>query len=318
MSIGLLKVQAADKNHDNKDINPKIVDKIVCDVNSTHPQKFAVKNVCITRDYSIFNELVENNRAQLDLVFQEHKVVNVDDKKKEITLDVLVFLFWKDERIKAFFPPKQTFIELPPLRQDSNSKIWSPFRRIVIPNVRKQRYLREPLVANFLLLPADMVNGMWNNYSISSDSQIVHSVFYWSITISCPFKFSNFPFDKNECVFELMFINMDVSLRSAKQSVGNFIQQNVTDGFKITVQKIEPPDASHVNGVDSTNVKLSITLERQVPKYIYQYYIPCVLIVLASSFSFLIPLSAIPGRVALVVTQFLTLTNIFINQMVST
>ena len=44
---------------------------------------------------------------------------------------------------------------------------------------------------------------------------------------------------------------------------------------------------------------------------------PCIAIVIATSFSFIIPLSAIPGRVALIVTQFLTLTNIFINQMVS-
>ena len=33
--------------------------------------------------------------------------------------------------------------------------------------------------------------------------------------------------------------------------------------------------------------------------------------------SFIIPLSSIPGRVALVVTQFLTLTNIFIHSTVS-
>ena len=60
-----------------------------------------------------------------------------------------------------------------------------------------------------------------------------------------------------------------------------------------------------------------IELERQPEKYIYQYYIPCSLIVIASSCSFIIPRSPIPGRVALVVTQFLTLINIFMNLMVS-
>ena len=40
-------------------------------------------------------------------------------------------------------------------------------------------------------------------------------------------------------------------------------------------------------------------------------------IVVVSFISFLVPLTAIPGRIALVVTQFLTLTNMFIHQMVS-
>ena len=39
-------------------------------------------------------------------------------------------------------------------------------------------------------------------------------------------------------------------------------------------------------------------------------------IVVVAQISFIIPMSAIPGRVALVVTQFLTLTNIFIHEMV--
>ena len=50
--------------------------------------------------------------------------------------------------------------------------------------------------------------------------------------------------------------------------------------------------------------------------FLYMYYLPCMAIVLVSQISFIIPLSSIPGRVALVVTQFLTLTNIFIHQTV--
>ena len=58
------------------------------------------------------------------------------------------------------------------------------------------------------------------------------------------------------------------------------------------------------------------TLMRQIEPYIYQYYLPSNVIVMTSFFSFIIPLSAIPGRVALVVTQMLTLMSIFIHQMV--
>ena len=88
------------------------------------------------------------------------------------------------------------------------------------------------------------------------------------------------------------------------------------DGFKISLSKKGTNNMSW-GSINITEMRVDIVLERQVSKYIYQYYIPCITIVIATSFSFIIPLSAIPGRVALIVTQFLTLTNIFINQVVS-
>ena len=52
---------------------------------------------------------------------------------------------------------------------------------------------------------------------------------------------------------------------------------------------------------------VKIKLQRIFENYVYNYYLPSILIVSASSLSFIIPLSAMPGRVGLVVTLFLTL-----------
>ena len=142
------------------------------------------------------------------------------------------------------------------------------------------------------------------------------SLIDWSITISCAFEFSRFPFDKNTCPFVLRFDDLDISLGHGTHFEG-YIGQEDTDGFKIDVKQIETQNLVHEDSLKFADAKIFINVHRQVPKYIYQYYIPCITIVMASSFSFIIPLSAIPGRVALIVTQFLTLTNIFINQMVS-
>ena len=138
----------------------------------------------------------------------------------------------------------------------------------------------------------------------------------WSTTISCHFDFSNFPFDTNTCLFELKFRNMDISLAFVKETFATLVRRSDVDGFKIEVKAIHTRNTSF-SGMYFTYVEHYIMLQRQAPKYFYQYYIPCITIVVASSFSFIIPLSAIPGRVALVVTQFLTLTNILINQMAS-
>ena len=66
-----------------------------------------------------------------------------------------------------------------------------------------------------------------------------------------------------------------------------------------------------------STVGMSIEMSRLVNSFILKYYIPCVAIVLVSGLSFVIPLTSIPGRVALLVTQFLTLINLSIYQMVS-
>ena len=314
--IKFIVVQAKDNNPNDNISYPKLIDKTSCDPNSTYPKPLSVKNVCVTKDYSIFDELDENNPAHLSLVFLDRKVVKVDDKKKEITLDLLFPLFWRDERIKAFFKPGKTDIILPPVTLEHQSEVWSPFPFMIILNIRNRRYLQDPNVAFLDLSTADSLNGTFENISFSGDVPIVNSFVYWSITFSCSFDFSQFPFDKTTCPFVIKFLGMNITLGFANKSLDGLIEQNDIDGFKIEMEQT-PSKKAKEYGFFFTDVTVNITVERQPSKYIYQYYIPCITIVTAASFSFIIPLSAIPGRVALIVTQFLTLTNIFINQMVS-
>ena len=53
------------------------------------------------------------------------------------------------------------------------------------------------------------------------------------------------------------------------------------------------------------------TLERHFTSYIITYYLPSGLFVLVSWISFLIPPDIVPGRMALLITLFLVLVNIF-------
>ena len=54
-------------------------------------------------------------------------------------------------------------------------------------------------------------------------------------------------------------------------------------------------------------------LSRHVMSYIITYYLPSGLFVLVSWISFLIPPDIVPGRMALLITLFLVLVNIFNN-----
>ena len=63
-------------------------------------------------------------------------------------------------------------------------------------------------------------------------------------------------------------------------------------------------------------VGFNLTMKRVQQPYLLKYYLPCIAIVTVTQISFYIPPDAIPGRVALLVTQFLTLTNLFISEQV--
>ena len=316
VSSKTLVAQSLDNKYTTNNINFDEIGQTLCNTTSTHPKQFVVQNVCVTKDYSVFNELNKGTRPHLGLVFRNLKVVTVDEKKKEIGLDMFAIFFWEDKRIKAFFPPDTSLIELPYMTPYYPPQIWSPFPNMAILNIRNKKYLDDPVVATFELKNVELINKAFGNVSFSGDFPIVQSMIRWSTTISCHFDFSNFPFDTNRCLFELKFRNMDISLAFVKETFATLVRRSDVDGFKIEVRPIHTRNMSF-SGIYFTNVYHYITLQRQAPKYFYQYYIPCITIVVASSFSFIIPLSAIPGRVALVVTQFLTLTNILINQMAS-
>ena len=66
-----------------------------------------------------------------------------------------------------------------------------------------------------------------------------------------------------------------------------------------------------------TKIGLDIKITRLLKPYVLKYYIPCIAIVIMSQLSFIIPLESLPARVGLVVTQFLTLISLFIQQMVN-
>merc|ERR1712020_734485 len=64
------------------------------------------------------------------------------------------------------------------------------------------------------------------------------------------------------------------------------------------------------------HVVFYIHMSRAFQPFFMHYYAPSIAIVLVTQASFIIPPDCIPGRVALLVTQFLTLVNIFIDQQV--
>ena len=122
-------------------------------------------------------------------------------------------------------------------------------------------------------------------------------------TIYCKFKYGFYPMDTQKCfvriggdsdqaIFVLNDEKKNYHMPTSYSAVGlnmdiSFFEENNDDGKQSVGFKVE--------------------MSRLISPFMMKYYIPCIAIVLVSEIGFLVPLSAIPGRVALLVTQFLTL-----------
>ena len=278
-----------------------------------------IKNVCISNNYDAQKEPNEHQLTHIEIRFPNIKVVNVDEQKKRLIIDITALALWEDGRIWTFNSKDDKSIRLPSmLKGESSSVVWNPFRSLRISKLKKIRYNLDPTIMDMALVPKKLARNIFQADGISNNTFLVASRIEWSVLLSCPFDFSHFPFDTNICPLEIKFHNLNVTLHD--NVIGTLKpkeRKETSEGFEITIAPtLTRLDFDGFLGNDVMLIPFNITMKRQVTKYLYQYYIPCMSIVTASSFSFIIPISAIPGRVALVVTQFLTLTNIFINQMV--
>lgn len=254
------------------------------------------------------------------IVFENIKILGVDEKKKEVTLELLVYMIWKDTRIKVLDTNNDYAIGLPPITKKTKKPVvWTPHKKFSFVHLRSSRNIQSPIIMSIALLGRDTANKLFvaDNFLGNTSTVFVGGQMELGITVWCHFTFNDFPFDHNFCPIKLRFEGMHVKFAEQEFLYFNDYVHKVVDGFLIKIRNLTPTVQKHPKlDIYWTDIGFKVSMKRQVGKYIYQYYLPCFAIVITSSFSFIIPLSAVPGRVSLIVTLFLTLTNIFIVQMV--
>ena len=273
-----------------------------------------IKDVCIKTDYSTRVPPGDKSNSQVLILVRHLKVVDVDDLEGTMTIDLTAESLWEDDRIMVNYHENQTFIDFDPLTKETTPELWTPYDSVMIQNKNKIIYISDPIKMHTGVARSDTAMLFWESNNIfPANISLSWSYIEWRLTISCPFDFSNFPFDINTCPFRMMFMDVNIMLQRGKDSKF-FIKasQQHSDGFGINATLVEPEKTT--DGYHHwITIGFDIAIKRRMSKYIFQYYLPSCAIVATASFNFIIPLSAIPGRVALLVTQFLTLTNIFIN-----
>ena len=261
------------------------------------------RTVCLMPHYAL-NEMPKNTENDVTLVniYLLHVyILEVDEGKNQITIEVLQYMDWKEPRIRANFSTTHGKNKIK-LSSKNVNMIWHPELDIYTKRLKESQSLYDPFVYHSVYISKR------ENETIVKLSALKA----WRATVSCNFDMTTFPFDSQNCSFLEFGSSAQLVLKTNCQPEPEILE-NKPAGFKVTLTR----GGTYCDGNTVwMDIGFNLTLERIIQPYLYQYYFPTIAIVIVSQISFLIPLTALPGRVALVVTQFLTLSNIFIHEMV--
>jgi hypothetical protein len=260
--------------------------------------KMPIEGACISPDYDMNKTPNPNDVTTVKFSFKQIKIVKVDEIEKRFTAEVKLSFMWEDARIKTSFRHGKNYTNLKPdIRLPA---IWIPTSSsFYIEGMQELKWVLDPFLFSELRISLN---------SPSTNPTVLLLKVEYRVTVYCNYEFHNFPFDTQNCKFR--FASKDSQYTRGvldnPTNTHDFLNQTETARFGITFTFWN----------DSTGLGFDVELKRLIYSYVYQYYLPCFAIVVVSSISFIVPLSSMPARVTLVVTQFLTLTNIFIHQMV--
>ena len=292
----------------------KTNDLVICGGSNEPIMEYRYTGVCKPFIYQEKEPPIRTSQTQVYFQVVDMQVLEINDAEKTIEINMKYYNVWKDHRltVNSVFAKKLSrhgvngiagnwFDE----KDGKRPLIWYP-DGIKITNVIDRKLLHHPFTT---LIFAKGESTLWPATE-PNETKIIQEMDV-RISLFCDFDFAMFPLDTQYC--RLMESNEDdgglellLSPRTSKEEVNTLIK----DGFNFTSTMQEYTDKNN------TFVGLKIKIQRIISPYVYQYYLPCAAIVVVAQISFIIPPSAIPGRIGLLATLFLTLSNMFISHMV--
>ena len=288
--------------------------------------KLLDKNVCIRNDYNSLIPPSASNKVYIK--FSDWpRIQGIDEAESAIDVEIGMSNMWEDDRIHVDLEElkserlrkpgdaKDNRIRTLPLSFNSlrassekDLKIWTP--------QDQGFHVKGKIKKN-----DDVEDDPWGiekfrlrlTIPLNETTSLIAMKMKFSARLQCKFHYIGYPLDREKC--SLRFGSkkaylMDLSLDDPDDLCNDPKNGYERNGFYITAKCFNESEGSYQVGID-------FNVDRVIIKHVFQYYLPSAMIVLVSQTSFVFPLSALPGRTGLVVTQFLALTNIFINEQVN-
>ena len=289
--------------------------KLACDGG-----QFLSRSICIPKYY--LNGEVPAIPTLVNSRVEINNIREVNDKDMRITLEIYQESLWIDNRIRTSLSPNEVAV----LNNNLIKLLWKPDLWIKNLFRFKLHAILEPtgglVIMNkefcenegFTLRAVREKSSRIKNCSdqvVTKPNTLVMYNMEAQVELHCNFHFENFPMDTQYCEFSMnsSYPYPDIVHLSFEQGQFGVTNRNLhTDDFMMEVL--------FQDNTNQTGVKMVIRLERCILPYVIRYYLPCMAIAIVSLINFCIPLECIAARVTLLVTQFLTLTNILISQQV--
>ena len=242
-----------------------------------------------------------NQPVPIDIAVELRHISDIDEEKHTITLIAYIILQWADPRLKV--PKKSLAIDL--------DTIW-------IPDTYFQNSVQVKPIPNMKAKSGKKLV-MYNSNIVLVDE--------FAITFECKMNFDQFPFDQQNCAFEILGTHSDpkvilnqITLHTLQ---GNTIETSSPDdettfnssGLPFNVQ-LKTPKLFFLDGynLQMSVVTLDFHLVRKSENFhqlIITYFVPSGAFAFLSLFSFFIKPEVVPGRMGMLVTIFLIVIGIY-------
>ena len=283
--------------------------------------KLLSEEICLPATYQKATIPSKPMKVNVSLVIpNKHGIRNIDDDKMTITIDLHIMLYWVDNRILTNFSEYQKKEGRIPFGVDQVDHIWTPDLYIYNTSNFKVLSALHPLAGLAVL-----TNFYWDEYGKGQtvNGTLIEYYIESEVTIYCNFHLHLYPMDEQECELKIgssnygrgMEFQLIESIWKNIYGTGSYHSKDFYVEVHFQELRNDYLDSDYFSNLKEIGFK--ITLKRCILSYVFKYYISCAAIVIISQISFLIPPDQVPGRIALLVTTFLILVNIFIGQQVS-
>lgn len=232
------------------------------------------------------------------------EILEIKEKESNVDLWIEITDSWEDGRIKFSTSSLVKTHDITINWYDKTmNTIWYP------DGIKMKRVSHESMMHES---DSPFTHLRFRNVKARPNSMLVSRVREMRMSLYCAFRSNMFPLDSQNCTFRLS--NEDAGrLQLFFDHDTNKNDTTVFEKYGFTISIIYE---NGINTKDSLYVGLNFEMKRVISPFVFQYYLPAAAVVFLSQIGLIIPLTSIPGRIGLLATLFLSLTNLFINHMV--
>ena len=284
-------------------------DKVLEDKHQDHTCKDNISFVwCIPSNYNVeedpfrYTSLTNNSLPwSYDFKFIIKEVSNVNDKAQSISVSMYFGVRWFEPRLiinesaEDWTEPKLGPDDHVNISPETIKDLWYPDLEIYgLEKFHLHKVLKEMSGVRII-----------KNQSIDYELRVV-------ITISCQMDFNDYPLDTHICPFQIgsYFGTVSTVTCSSQFEFDEKRQRSLQYFTEIIPLSTEHQNVTLPSG-EYAACGFTIGLHRMRMQNLIQVYLPTTMFVMTSWVSFLIKPEVVPGRMALLITLFLVLTNIF-------